>query len=106
VGPIVYSSAIPGTDPRTGDLSAATREEVAQAFRNLDEFLAAAEVENEDVVRLTVLLSDETLRDAVNEEWLARFPDPLSRPARHTTVGGLRVGMRIQLEVVAVASTL
>lgn len=104
VGAIVHSSGIPGTDAHLGVLPADPREQVRHAFRNLDTFLSEAGVTLDDVVRLTVLLTADELRDTVNEEWLARFPDPAGRPARHTTLGPLRAGMLIQLEVMAVAA--
>lgn len=100
---VVYSSAIPGTDAATGEIPADPTAQVRHAFANLDGFLAAAAVTLDDVVRLTVLLTDDSPRGAVNEEWLARFPDERSRPARHAVLGPLRGSMVIQLEVVAVA---
>lgn len=104
VGSIIHSSGIPGTDARSGVLPSDPKEQVRHAFHNLDSFLLAAEAELDCVVHLTVLLASDDLRNNVNEEWLARFPDPGSRPARHTTVGSLRAGMLIQLEVMAVAN--
>lgn len=104
VGPIVHSSGIPGTDAHLGVLPSDSKEQVRHAFLNLDSFLSAAGVTLDEVVRLTVLLTSEDLRDTVNEEWLARFPDPAGRPARHITLGPLRAGMLIQLEVMAVAA--
>lgn len=103
VGAIIHSSGIPGTDARVRVLPTDPREQVRHAFRNLDSFLYEAGVTLDHVVRLTVLLTTEDLRDYVNEEWLARFPEPGSRPARHATIGPLRAGMLIQLEVMAVA---
>lgn len=105
VGDVVYSSAIPGADATSGDVPPNPADQVRQAFINLDSFLAAADVTLDDVVRLTVLLSDDGLRDAVNVEWLARFPDSQSRPARHAVIGPLRAPMMVQLEVMAVAPT-
>ena len=35
-------------------------------------------------------------------EWLACFPDPDDRPARHIVVHDLQHGMWLQLEVIAV----
>ena len=41
------------------------------------------------------------MRDAINAEWLALFPDPHDRPARHILVYELQHGMVVQLEVTA-----
>ena len=51
---------------------------------------------------MTVFVKDDSVRDAVNVEWLKCFPDPLDRPARHTLVQELRGDMLLQLEVIAV----
>ena len=104
VGSVVFSSAIPGIDASTGTLPAAPVDQVTHAFRNVRAFLTAAGVTADDVVRMSVLIDDESLRGAINPEWLELFPDARSRPARHTTVQPLRLGMHVQLEVVAVAA--
>lgn len=102
VGNIVYSSAIAGKDPATNKLPATPREQVKFAFANLKTLLANAGASLNDVVRVSVLLKDNSLREAINEEWLACFPDPDDRPARHVSPTDLQHGMLLQLEVVAV----
>jgi 2-iminobutanoate/2-iminopropanoate deaminase len=42
------------------------------------------------------------LRDELNLNWLAAFPDPDDRPARHVAVQPLQHGMAVQLEIIAV----
>jgi 2-iminobutanoate/2-iminopropanoate deaminase len=51
-----------------------------------------------------VSVKDDSVRDAVNAQWLACFPDPADRPARHITVHDLQHGMLLQLEVLAVVT--
>jgi 2-iminobutanoate/2-iminopropanoate deaminase len=120
VGGVVYSSGIsglgraepPASSPSaTAPTSASTQTldpandgaaQVRQAFLNLCAFLRAAEVTTDDVVRLTVYLKDDALRPQVNAEWLALFPDPHDRPARHILIYALAGAMKVQLEVVAV----
>jgi 2-iminobutanoate/2-iminopropanoate deaminase len=46
-------------------------------------------------------VKDNSLRDLINIEWLARFPHPHDRPARHILVSDLQHGMWLQLEVMA-----
>jgi 2-iminobutanoate/2-iminopropanoate deaminase len=101
---IVFSSGISGADPGTGQVPDDGREQVRLAFANLRSFLDAAAVTAGDVVHVTVYLTSNDLRSAINEEWVAMFPEPDSRPARHTHVQQLRGGMQAQLEVVAVAA--
>lgn len=101
VGPLLCSSAIAGRSPADGSLPADGATQVAHAFANLRALLHAGGAELSHVVKLGVTLADDGLRDAVNTQWLACFPDPDDRPARHITVQGLGHGMVVQLEVMA-----
>ena len=100
-GPLICSSAIAGKDPADGSLPVDGALQVAHAFTNLRALLAAGGAGPEHVVKLAVTLTDDGLRDAVNAQWLACFPDPDDRPARHITVQPLGHGMQVQLEVLA-----
>ena len=84
------------------ELPADASEQVRYAFLNMDALLHASGADLGDVGRVTVFLANLALREHVNREWLARFPDPKNRPARHTLVEDLRGGMQVQLEVIAV----
>ena len=100
---MVYSSGIMGTDPTTEKVAETGPDQVKYAFANLKKFLDAAGVTPEDVIRMTVLLGDNSLRGAINEEWLRMFPDEASRPARHAMNLELAGTMLVQLEVIAIA---
>jgi 2-iminobutanoate/2-iminopropanoate deaminase len=103
---IVYSSGIMGTDPATGETPEDGEAQVRFAFANMEKFLEAAEVTPDDVIRMTVLLADMSIREFVNEEWLRLFPNPEDRPARHAVQQNLNGKFtKIQLEVIAVAAT-
>ena len=56
-----------------------------------------------DVVKMTVFLTDDNNRAAINKYWNECWPDPHKRPARHSLVLPLRGGVLLQLEVLAVA---
>lgn len=101
VGPLICSSAIAGRDPADGVLPADGALQVQHAFANLRALLAAGGAGLEHVVKLGVTLADEGLRDAVNVQWLACFPDPDDRPARHIVVQPLGHGLQVQLELMA-----
>lgn len=101
VGPLLCSSGIAGKDPATGQLPTAPTAQVRHAFANLQALLAAGGAQPRDVVKLTVYVRDNAVRDAINAEWLALFPDPHDRPARHILVYDLQHGMAVQLEVTA-----
>lgn len=102
VGQILCTSAVSGKDPATGQLPALACEQARQAFANLRAVLQAGGASLEQVVKFSVTLHEDSVRDAINAEWLAAFPDPQDRPARHITVHPLQHGMLLQLEVMAV----
>lgn len=102
VGNLICSSGIAGKDPASGALPADAPTQAAHAFTNLRALLAAGGASLDDVVRLSISVKDDSVRDAVNAEWLAAFPDPDDRPARHISVHDLQHGMWLQLEVLAV----
>jgi 2-iminobutanoate/2-iminopropanoate deaminase len=102
VGNILCSSAIGGKDPVTGQLPPEAGTQVRNAFINLQALLVAGGATLNDVVKLSVTIKDNAVRDAINTEWLACFPDPHDRPARHIVLHDLQHGMWLQIEVVAV----
>lgn len=102
VGNVLCSSAIAGKDAATGQLPPDVATQARHAFANLRAVLAAGGATLADVVKLTVAIKDNAVREAINAEWLACFPDPHDRPARHILVHDLQHGMWLQLEVMAV----
>lgn len=105
VGNMIFSSGIMGKDPATDKLPADAASQARFAFRNLETLLAQGGATLADVGRITVYIKDNSVREPLNAEWLARFPDPHDRPARHTLVYDLQGGMWLQLEVVAVVGS-
>jgi 2-iminobutanoate/2-iminopropanoate deaminase len=104
VGPLLCSSAISGKDAATGQLPADATAQVRHAFANLRSVLAAGGATPGDVAKLTVIVKDNGVREAVNAEWLALYQDPHARPARHIAVHDLQHGMALQLEFIALIS--
>ena len=102
VGQILCSSAISGKDAATGQLSPDPVEQTRHAFANLKALLSAGGAKLTDVVKMTIYLKDNSLREAINVEWNACFPDPHDRPARHILNYDLQHGMALQIEVMAV----
>jgi enamine deaminase RidA (YjgF/YER057c/UK114 family) len=103
VGNVIASGGISGIDRSTGAVAEAPQEQVRLVFENLRAVLQAAGADAGDIVKLTFYVADRSLRDAINLEWVAMFPDPASRPARHTLVQALPEGLLVQCEVLAVA---
>lgn len=102
VGNSFQTSGIMGKDPSTNALPEDGRKQVEFLFANARKLLEVAGVADDQVVYVDVLLADNELRAAINEEWTAWFPDAHDRPARHTTVRQLPGGMLAQLRLQAV----
>lgn len=102
VGNTIYSSGIAGVDPATGRVAPDAPSQARWAFAHLRTLLQAGGASLDDVVRVTVYLKDPAAREPVNAEWIACFPDPHDRPARHILAYDLQHGMLLQLEAVAV----
>jgi len=85
VGNIVMSSVIGGTRPGTRELPASLEEQVANVFAHIRHDIEAAGGSVDDIIKITFWVKDPVLqRAALNTEWVKMFPDPESRPARHT----------------------
>ncbi len=102
VGNVIFSSAISGRDPETGQTPADADEQAAVLFRNLALFLREAGASPDNVGHMTVFLQEEKYRDAINKEWVKMFPDEHNRPARHALKAELRGGLLFQVEIIAV----
>lgn len=102
LGQLVFSSAIAGVDPETGQIPPDPAAQVALVFQHVSTFMEQAGGTPDDIGKVTVYLKDESYRDLVNQEWVKMFPDPDSRPARHSNVADLRRGALVQLELIAV----
>jgi enamine deaminase RidA (YjgF/YER057c/UK114 family) len=102
IGGLVFTSAIFGEDPETGEIPADPARQVELAFAHLRTILEQAGTGPEAVGKLTVILADDAHRPLVNVEWLKMFPDEDDRPARHAVRADLRRGMVVQLEAIAV----
>ncbi|MBB1634462.1 hypothetical protein A9975_26865 [Cupriavidus sp. UME77] len=105
VGNIICSSAIAGKDPDTGRLPADAAAQAELAFSNLQRLLEVGGATLANLVKLTVYVKDNSVREAINGQWLHHFPDPLDRPARHIVVHDLQHGMLLQLECMAVVAS-
>lgn len=102
VANVICTSAVAGKDPASGELPADIAAQARNAFANLRAVLQAGGGSLQEVVKLSVTIKDNAVREAVNAEWLACFPDAHDRPARHIVVHDLQHGMWLQLEAMAV----
>lgn len=83
VGPLIMTGGVYGIDPETGVVPDDVDEQARLMFANVSRILQAAGASLDDLVKMTVWVKVSEARAAVNVQWLAAFPDPESRPARH-----------------------
>lgn len=102
IGGTLYSGSIQGSDPATGKYGATLEEQCALMFAHVRRIAEAAGGSLADIISMTVWMADRTQRAALNVPWLEMFPDPDSRPARHTMNGQLDGGKLIECSFVAV----
>ncbi len=103
IGNIIMTGGISGIDLATGKMPDSIVAQCANMFDLAAKILKAADADLDDVIKVTVFLKPDISRDALNSQWLLRFPDPHSRPVRHTLINPyLPGGMLIQCEMTAV----
>jgi enamine deaminase RidA (YjgF/YER057c/UK114 family) len=84
VGPLLVSSVVVGRDPVTNEMPGDVADQLANLFDHVGAILAEAGADWRHVARMSFYVPDLSLREAINGPWLEHFPDPTSRPARHT----------------------
>jgi 2-iminobutanoate/2-iminopropanoate deaminase len=95
---LLASSAIFGADQQTGLVPEDPSYEVACLFRNVATILERAGGTVDDVLRMGVLIRENSIREFVNREWLQMFPDEADRPSRHiSVVANLPAAAQIEL---------
>jgi 2-iminobutanoate/2-iminopropanoate deaminase len=84
VGPLLVSSVIAPRDPEDGRTPHDVESQLTNLFHHVGEMLAAAGADWRHIAKMNFFVPDLALREAINGPWLEHFPDPESRPARHT----------------------
>jgi 2-iminobutanoate/2-iminopropanoate deaminase len=85
VGNIIMSSVIGGSNPGTRELPPTLAAQIANVFGHIRHDIEAGGGTVDDIIKVTFWLKDPgAQRVALNEPWVKMFPDPSSRPARHT----------------------
>lgn len=84
-GPLIESSIIPAYNDGVREMPDTIEEKIANLFLHMGNMLEAAGASWADMVKITFFVADAgDVRDALNEPWVTYFPDPDSRPSRHT----------------------
>jgi 2-iminobutanoate/2-iminopropanoate deaminase len=86
VGPLLVSSVIGPRDPGGEGVPDDVDAQLVNLFHHVGEMLEAAGAEWRHIAKMTFYVADIAVRDAINGPWTEHFPDPASRPARHTQV--------------------
>jgi enamine deaminase RidA (YjgF/YER057c/UK114 family) len=105
VGNFIMTGGISGIDRASGKMPGSIEAQCANMFDLAARILETAGAGMDDVIKMTVYLKPDISRDALNREWLRHFPDPHSRPVRHTLINPYLPGdMLVQCEMTAVAT--
>jgi 2-iminobutanoate/2-iminopropanoate deaminase len=101
LGDHVYTSGVPGIDPKTGALPEDPVQQFENAFNNLRHLLERSGVSGQDSVGLiNVYIPNREARRFINKSWYDLYPGT-SRPARKTNQVPLPDGMMVQLQAIA-----
>jgi enamine deaminase RidA (YjgF/YER057c/UK114 family) len=105
IGNVIITGLVTANDPLTRVFAPDAPAQIEQMFTNLEAVLGAAGATFEDVVRVTVYVTDRSIREHLNPVWIRYFPDEHARPARATMpVDELLGGALIQCEAMVVLS--
>ena len=102
IGNLIYSGSIQGTDPVTRALPATLEEQCAFMFANVRRIVEGGGGTTDDIIKMTVWMTDRSQRAPLNRDWETMFPDPATRPARHTMQSNLDLGKLIECDFIAV----
>ena len=103
IGNILMSSIMSGRDPDTGAMPADAEAQIANIFKQIKLAVEAAGGTPNDILKVHFWMKDPaTGRKALNGEWSKMFPDPESRPARHTSALPANAPNHVTCDFVAV----
>ena len=102
LGNMLMTGIITGMDPATGKVAPTLEAQCAFMFQHVRSIVVAAGGSTDDIIKMSVWMADRSKRDVLNAEWVKMFPDPASRPARHTSQTALEGGQLIVCDITAV----
>ncbi len=101
VGNLLVSGGIMGQEPGNPILPEDLEGQAHLLFANIRRVMEAAGGSTDDIVKITIFLKKGLAREPINKEWVEMFPDPESRPARHTVIYEPPGAMLVQCEILA-----
>lgn len=87
IGPLLVSSVVSAYNPHTRDLPETAAEQLANIFSHVGAALEAAGATWDDVAKMDFWAPSAEMRSEIDTPWVEHFPDPASRPSRHTHQG-------------------
>lgn len=85
VGPLIESSIIPPFNAGVREVPDTIDEQIDNLFLHMGKMLDEAGAGWDDMAKITFFVADPSeARTALNRPWEEKFPDPASRPSRHT----------------------
>jgi 2-iminobutanoate/2-iminopropanoate deaminase len=102
IGNLLVTGVIMGRDTRSDTTPDKIEEQCAIMFRHVRDIVETAGGTTDDIIKMTVWLKDSADRRALNAEWIAMFPDPDSRPARHALSLDAESSVLVQCDFMAV----
>src|SRR3954447_19240450 len=100
-GEMIYTSALTGADPATGQTPGELVAQMEQALRNMQALVERGGGSLDNVGRVTGIVNRAEERDAIYDPWDALFPDPADRPAFKVLQAPLPPGSLVQLSMLA-----
>ena len=86
IGPLLISSVIAPFNPGTRDVPNSIADQYANIFRHVGLMLEAANADWCHIAKME-FWTPTADKGALDPFWVEKFPDPASRPARHTHIG-------------------
>jgi 2-iminobutanoate/2-iminopropanoate deaminase len=86
IGSVVRSSALSGRDPTTNDFPDDPERQAAVLFENVRRFMEKAGGSPDNILHVTLYVTELRYGEVLDKEWVAMFPDANNRPARETAV--------------------
>lgn len=107
VGDLLVSGAIHGGGRGTvaEDFPVDPGEQIRVMFDRVARLVECEGGSLDDIAKFSIRVSGAEARAALNEQWVALFPDPDSRPARQVSVGTTQPHILVQCEILAVLTT-
>lgn len=100
LGNLVMSGSILPRDEK-GVIPVTLEEQCALMFRYVKDLMTEAGGTPDDIIKVNVGMKDSSNREILNKHWVAMFPEPEARPARHTEKRELSPGILIACEITA-----